>query len=122
MSESSSTFSATGIAASSEPTHAVEWLRDEWELERLLGSGSQGQVWAARHKTAKKRTAAVKMLRDCDDAWHEIDAYRQLSRFHQHPNVLDIIFGLHDGCVLPPPPWAVVMPHASLSAICARHP
>ena len=42
---------------------------------------------------------AVKLLRDCVDARNEIAAYEQLRRYEAHPHVLDICFGLGDGCV-----------------------
>ena len=55
------------------PQNVVPALEAHWELERLLGSGSQGAVWAARHRTEPTSTVAVKLLAKCGDAAREAD-------------------------------------------------
>lgn len=79
--------------------HIVAELHGRWTLERLLGSGSQGQVWQARHRRRPTKVMAVKLLRKCSDAQREVEAYEQLRHFESHPNVLDAAFGWDDGCV-----------------------
>ena len=89
------------MVADEPPTHLVQSLLDCWSLERLLGSGSQGQVWLARGRfAAAQQVAAVKLLRNCSDARHEVEAYEQLRRFVPHPHILDVGFGLTDGYML----------------------
>lgn len=83
-------------AADAAPKHTTTALLNSWTLERLLGSGSQGQVWRARNTSDVKSTAAVKLLRNCTDARHEIAAYERLCLYEAHPNVLDARFILTD--------------------------
>lgn len=84
-----------------EPEHLVDQLCDTWTLERLLGRGSQGQVWRVRHKS-RRSLAAVKLLRNSTDAKHEVQAYEQLRLFTPHPHVLDVAFGLDNGYATDP--------------------
>ena len=90
--------SASNAADSSpiEPKHAVATLHDNWSLERLLGSGSQGQVWHARHKRDTKATCAMKLLRNCTDARNEVAAYNRLAEFAPHPHLLHAAFLVAD--------------------------
>lgn len=91
MTESNSANKATEM-----PLNVVARLEDDWHIDHLLGSGSQGQVWVAHSRWHPKRKAAVKLLRYCGDAQREIAAYERLRTFAPHPNVLDVQFGLAD--------------------------
>ena len=84
--------SASAPRTLTKSEHAVRELLDSWNLERVLGSGSQAYVWRARNKS-DGRLAAVKLLRNCSDARREVEAYARLREFVQHPNVLDVDFG-----------------------------
>lgn len=94
---------AGAVSSTHTPTHVVPALNDKWKLERLLGSGSQGHVWLARHRNIATRTVAVKLLKSCADAWREVKAYSQLQLFEPHPHVLDVAFGFRDGCAIAQP-------------------
>ena len=93
-----STASSRTASDDSDAPYTVAELHDRWVLERLLGSGSQGQVWRARERKAPSNVVAIKCLRDCQDARYEIEAYEQLRNYEIHPHVLDVSFGLCDGC------------------------
>ena len=73
-----STASSRTASDDGDAPYTVAELHDRWVLERLLGSGSQGQVWRARERKAPSNVIAIKCLRDCQDARYEIEAYEQL--------------------------------------------
>ena len=92
-------FEQNKVAKPVKPAHVVASLYDSWSLERLLGSGSQGEVWLARERRNHSQVAAVKLMKNSIDARHECDAYDQLRQFVPHPHVLEVGFGITDGCV-----------------------
>ena len=79
------------------PKNLVPALELHWNLETIIGSGSQGEVWSACSKVNPKRKMAVKLLRNNNDAVREVEAFEQLRKFAQHDNVLNVRFGLSDG-------------------------
>ena len=85
-----STASSRTASDDGDAPYTVAELHDRWVLERLLGSGSQGQVWPARERKAPSNVVAIKCLRDCQDARYEIEAYEQLRNYEIHPHVLDV--------------------------------
>ena len=82
--------------AQDSPHNVIPALLPHWQLERRIGSGSQGEVWRARSRHNHNRVSAVKLLRACKDAQTEVAAYERLRKFAAHPNVLAVRFALVD--------------------------
>src|SRR5262249_54938355 len=64
----------------------------DYELRRLLGRGSMGEVWLARHKLLKQ-FVAIKLLHDAGDRMHiterferEMEALGKLN----HPHIVQV--------------------------------
>lgn len=77
------------------PAHMVTTLPQYCVLERRIGSGSQGEIWRARMRSASE-PAAVKLFPLSNDAYTELMSYRHLKKHTPHPHVLDLHFGLCD--------------------------
>ena len=86
----------SAIKEAAMPINVVARLEEDWHIDKLLGSGSQGQVWIAHSLWHPEKRVAVKLLRYCGDAQREVAAYERLRTFDRHPNVLDVQFGLAD--------------------------
>jgi hypothetical protein len=78
-----------------KPRHVVLDIQEHWKFDRLLGEGSQSEVWAATHQSCNA-VAAVRLLQNSDDAMRELNIYRHLCKFIPHPHVLGIRFGYID--------------------------
>jgi hypothetical protein len=78
-----------------KPRHVVLGIQEHWKFDRLLGEGSQSEVWAATHQSCNA-VAAVRLLQNSDDAMRELNIYRHLCKFIPHPHVLGIRFGYID--------------------------
>ena len=63
-------------------------IAERYELEQLLGEGSMGAVWAARHRLTLKRVA-LKFLKDVDDPAlvQRFVREAQAASAVRHPNV-----------------------------------
>ena len=76
-------------------SQVVPALEAQWTLERMLGSGAQGAVWAARNQVDQTWSVAVKLAK-AGDAAREVAAYRRLCLFEMHPNLLEFHFAYYD--------------------------
>ena len=85
-----------GDAVPGQPRrNVVPAIKQHWNFERLLGTGSQSDVWAATSNKTDQRVA-VRLLQNCDDTMRELEVYRQLRSAPLHPHVLNVQFGLVD--------------------------
>lgn len=80
--------------------HIVPIVLKSFMFERMLGSGSQGEVWLAR-RSSSSEDMAIKLLPITTDAWNELRAFRLLAKHEPHVNVLHLAFSATDKCVIP---------------------
>lgn len=86
------------------PPCAVPEIETYYAFDRLLGHGSQGDVWLMHEKGSfgPRSHFAVKIMKDCPDARREVQAYLQLRQYgHEHPGVMAIRFAFFNRW--PPP-------------------
>ena len=79
-----------------KPKHVIIGIQEHWRFDRLLGEGSQSEVWAVTNKKTCNVMAAVRLLENSDDAMRELEIYRHLCQYQPHPHILGIRFGLID--------------------------
>jgi serine/threonine-protein kinase len=79
-------------ASLAHPVHAGATVLQHYQLDRLLGAGGMGEVWAGRHIVLDK-AVALKVLRSDGFAAHTNDRLlreaRAVARLH-HPNIVQV--------------------------------
>src|SRR4051812_33533985 len=75
-------------------------VADKYEIEKIIGEGGMGAVFAATHKLTGKRVAMKWMLPELardEDAVHRFMREAQAAGRINHPNVVDVYdVGKHD--------------------------
>jgi serine/threonine-protein kinase len=76
------------LAAERGPLAAGTLLGNRFRVERLVGRGGMGDVYAARHATTGKEVA-LKVLRSADRSWRFTREARAATAI-KHPNVVEV--------------------------------
>jgi serine/threonine-protein kinase len=78
-------------ATAAAPSIVADAIAGDWKLERLLGQGGMGAVYAAVHTIIGKR-AAVKVVRPGVEATAHARILREAKAVNEvcHPNIIDI--------------------------------